>query len=257
MAKKNRSYARERTETLVRAYQMIPDTPHRNSSNIMSEIVALNSRYVMMFVNKIAPTQRHIHGDLYQEGLIGLIEAARKWDREKSSFHGYAAWWIRKCILGSIGIYTRPIRLPRYKFDRNRAIRREAAEAAKKHNRLLTTMELSELLKMDPRQIDDALTANDQCVPIEEVASYRETRDAAESADTTIDANRVVIDIHNALNILDSRDRLVIEKRYGINCDYESTLSEIAAEVGLTVEGTRQVTFRVMRTLRQSGRIRH
>ena len=196
--------------------------------------------------------------DLINEGNLGLIKAAEKFDETRGfKFISYAVWWIRQSILQAIAEQSRIVRLPLNQVGAVNKINREANRFEQKFERRPSAEELSEKIDIPEEKIDDALHISGHHVSVDAPFVDGEdnslldvlVNDDAPMADRQLVMESLRAEISSALQMLNDRERKVIEAFYGIN-QPEMTLEEIGTKYGLTRERVRQIKEKAIRRLR-------
>ena len=198
--------------------------------------------------------------DLINEGNLGLIKAAEKFDETRGfKFISYAVWWIRQSILQAIAEQSRIVRLPLNQVGAVNKINREANRFEQEHERRPSTEELAEKIDLPEEKIDDALHVSAHHVSVDAPFVDGEdnslldvlVNDDAPMADRQLVLESLRAEIANALLTLNDRERKVIEAFFGIN-QPEMTLEEIGTKYGLTRERVRQIKEKAIRRLRSN-----
>lgn len=198
--------------------------------------------------------------DLINEGNLGLIKAAEKFDETRGfKFISYAVWWIRQSILQAIAEQSRIVRLPLNQVGAVNKINREANRFEQEHERRPSTEELAEKIDLPEEKIDDALHVSGHHVSVDAPFVDGEdnslldvlVNDDAPMADRQLVLESLRAEIANALLTLNDRERKVIEAFFGIN-QPEMTLEEIGTKYGLTRERVRQIKEKAIRRLRSN-----
>lgn len=198
--------------------------------------------------------------DLINEGNLGLIKAAEKFDETRGfKFISYAVWWIRQSILQAIAEQSRIVRLPLNQVGAVNKINREANRFEQEHERRPSTEELAEKIDLPEEKIDDALHVSGHHVSVDAPFVDGEdnslldvlVNDGAPMADRQLVLESLRAEIANALLTLNDRERKVIEAFFGIN-QPEMTLEEIGTKYGLTRERVRQIKEKAIRRLRSN-----
>ena len=196
--------------------------------------------------------------DLINEGNLGLIKAAEKFDETRGfKFISYAVWWIRQSILQAIAEQSRIVRLPLNQVGAVNKINREANRFEQENERRPSAEELSEKVDIPEDKIDDALHISGHHVSVDAPFVDGEdnslldvlVNDDAPMADRQLVRESLRAEITNALQMLNDRERKVIEAFFGIN-QPEMTLEEIGTKYGLTRERVRQIKEKAIRRLR-------
>jgi RNA polymerase primary sigma factor len=196
--------------------------------------------------------------DLINEGNLGLIKAAEKFDETRGfKFISYAVWWIRQSILQAIAEQSRIVRLPLNQVGSVNKINRELNRFEQEHERRPSADEISEKVDLPREKVDEAINISGRHVSVD--APFSEGADNS-LLDVLINDNSPMADrqlvmeslneeIRNALKILNERERNIVEAFFGIN-QPEMTLEEIGTKFGLTRERVRQIKEKAIRRLR-------
>ena len=196
--------------------------------------------------------------DLINEGNLGLIKAAEKFDETRGfKFISYAVWWIRQSILQAIAEQSRIVRLPLNQVGSVNKINKVLSKFEQENERRPSVEEISEKLDLPEEKIDEAMSVNSRHVSVDAPFVDGEdnslldvlVNDDAPMADKTLVMESLKAEINNALKMLNERERNVIEAFYGIN-QPELTLEEIGSKYNLTRERVRQIKEKAIRRLR-------
>ncbi|MDO4191379.1 MAG: RNA polymerase sigma factor RpoD/SigA [Bacteroidales bacterium] len=228
----------------------------------LDKLVKANLRFVIS-VAKQYQNQGLALADLINEGNIGLIKAAEKFDETRGfKFISYAVWWIRQSIMQALAEQSRIVRLPANQVGSQNKIKRAIQRFEQEYERIPSTEELSEILDMPLEKIDDLLRNNGRHTSLDAPLTEGEegTRlDVIPSEDIPVTDDNLIreslyIELDSALkSILNDRERAVITKSFGIGCA-EMTLDEVAQDLGLTRERVRQIKDKALKHLRLSSR---
>ncbi|MBR2101947.1 MAG: sigma-70 family RNA polymerase sigma factor [Prevotella sp.] len=198
--------------------------------------------------------------DLINEGNVGLIKAAEKFDETRGfKFISYAVWWIRQSILQAIAEQSRIVRLPLNQVSSVNKINRMSNKFEQENERRPSIEEIAECIDLPHEKIEDAIMVNGKHVSVD--APFAEgddnslldvlVNDDAPLADRSLVMESLREEINRALKTLNDRERNIIEAFYGIN-QPEMTLEEIGEKFGLTRERVRQIKEKAIRRLRHS-----
>ena len=197
--------------------------------------------------------------DLINEGNLGLIKAAEKFDETRGfKFISYAVWWIRQSILQAIAEQSRIVRLPLNQVGSVNKINKVLSKFEQENERRPSVEEISEKLDLPEEKIDEAMSVNSRHVSVDAPFVDGEDNslldvlinDDAPMADKTLVMESLKAEINNALKMLNERERNVIEAFYGIN-QPELTLEEIGSKYNLTRERVRQIKEKAIRKLKK------
>ena len=201
--------------------------------------------------------------DLIQEGNIGLITAANKYDGEKGfRFSTYATYWIRQAISRALGEQSRTIRIPANMIDLLNKIKKATVELTQSLNRQPTDEELAEKLGVEIDKVQAALdiaqVSSSLDTPIDDEGEtsmgdlIADTKASNVGDDLIKEANSQIIE--GVLSTLSNREAEIIRMRFGIGRDRPMTLEEVGTHYGLSRERIRQVETKALRKLRNPMR---
>lgn len=227
----------------------------------LEKLVRANLRFVVS-VAKQYQNQGLTLSDLINEGNLGLIRAAEKFDETRGfKFISYAVWWIRQSILQALAEQSRIVRLPLNQVGSINRMNKMLAKFEQENNRQPTDEELADMLEiteeklLQSRRIASRHKSIDAPVGDEDSGSLSDLIENPDSprADETLMKESLAIEIERALATLTKREADIIRYFYGINAS-EMTLEEIGAHMGLTRERVRQIREKAIRRLRHSSR---
>ena len=221
------------------------------------------TRANLRFVVSVAKQYQH-QGlslpDLINEGNIGLIKAAEKFDDTRGfKFISYAVWWIRQSIMQALADQSRLVRLPLNQVGSVNKINTISNKFEQEFERKPSIAEIAEEINLSQERVSDAIKGNNRHVSMDApltdgndngLADLLQGNDG-QDIDTHLLLESLREELKLALNILDERERFVIEAFYGIN-QPEMTLQEIGAKKGLTRERARQIREKAIRKLRKN-----
>ena len=200
--------------------------------------------------------------DLINEGNVGLIKAAEKFDETRGfKFISYAVWWIRQSILQAIAEQSRIVRLPLNQAGAVNTIARVLSKFEQENERRPSVEEISERLDLPAEKVEVAVNASGRHVSVDapfadgEESSLLDVivNDNSPAADRELVKESLREEIKSALKILNHRERAIIEAYYGLGTP-ELTLEEIGNKFGLTRERVRQIREKAIKRLRDNRR---
>lgn len=225
----------------------------------LEKLTKANLRFVVS-VAKQYQNQGLSLPDLINEGNLGLIKAAEKFDETRGfKFISYAVWWIRQSILQAIAEQSRIVRLPLNQVGSVNKINRILNKFEQEHERRPNVDEIADQIDLPEEKIVEAMKVNGKHIsvdaPIMEGADSS-LLDVLPNTESPMADNELVMEslreeVASALNVLNERERNIIECFYGIN-QREMTLEEIGDKFGLTRERVRQIKEKALRRLRQN-----
>jgi RNA polymerase primary sigma factor len=198
--------------------------------------------------------------DLINEGNLGLIKAAEKFDETRGfKFISYAVWWIRQSILQAIAEQSRIVRLPLNQVGSVNKINRMLSKFEQENERRPSIEEISQEINLPEEKVDEAMSVNTRHVSVDAPFSDGDEgslldvliNDNSPMADRQLVLESLQAEIKQALSILNDRERRVIEAFFGIDGP-EMTLEEIGEKYGLTRERVRQIKEKAIRRLRET-----
>ena len=225
----------------------------------LEKLTKANLRFVVS-VAKQYQNQGLSLPDLINEGNVGLIKAAEKFDETRGfKFISYAVWWIRQSILQAIAEKSNMIKLTLNQVGAVNKISHASSVFEQKHERRPSLNEMADELNMPEDKIEDAFKATKRHVSVDAPINDDEgnslldviASDEGAEADNELVAESLREEICRALSVLNDRERIIIKSFFGIN-KAEQTLEEIATKCGLTRERVRQVKEKAIRKLRNN-----
>ena len=225
----------------------------------LEKLTKANLRFVVS-VAKQYQNQGLSLPDLINEGNIGLLKAAEKFDETRGfKFISYAVWWIRQSILQAIAEQSRVVRLPLNQVGSVNKIKRILNQFEQENERRPSIDEIAEQTDMPHEKIEDVLKVDTHQVSVDapmtegDGASMLDfmPNDSEPSTDNELVMESMREEIALALSVLNERERNVVEAFYGIN-QPECTMEEIGNKYGLTRERVRQIREKAIRKLKQN-----
>lgn len=234
----------------------------QGDQDAIQELARANLRFVISVAKKYQNRGVSLT-DLIQEGNVGLVTAARKFDPEQGvKFISYAVWWIRQAILASLANHGRAVRVPLNRASDLARIFREKERLKQEKGREPTTDELAEATHLTPELVESLQTLNaaeirlDAPIGDSEDSQLVERFISEEAAEPEVEVEgRLLTEtITEALETLEPRDAKVLRLYFGLEGEREHTLEEIGNMLGVTRERIRQLRDRALRRLREGGK---
>ena len=233
----------------------------KGDQRALEKLTRANLRFVVS-VAKQYQNQGLSLPDLINEGNLGLIKAAEKFDETRGfKFISYAVWWIRQSILQALAEQSRIVRLPLNQVGSLNKINKAFSRFEQEHERRPSPEELAETLDLPAEKVADTLRVSGRHISVDAPFVEGEdnslldvlVNDDSPVADKTLINESLSTEVERALATLTERERDIIRLFFGINCQ-EMTLEEIGDKFGLTRERVRQIKEKAIRRLRQSNR---
>lgn len=226
----------------------------------LERLVKANLRFVVS-VAKQYQNQGLSLPDLINEGNVGLIKAAKRFDETKGfKFISYAVWWIRQSILQAVAEQSRLVRLPLNQVGSLSKIKKTSSRLEQLYQRQPTTKEIADELDMPEHKVMAAFRMNakevsmDAPVGDDDEMSLIDTiiPDDITYADEKITRKYDNEEINRSMLVLNEKEREIINLYFGINTSHNYTLEEIAYRLDLTRERVRQIKDKALKKLKQS-----
>ena len=223
----------------------------------LDKLVNANLRFVVS-VAKQYQNQGLSLPDLIDEGNLGLIKAAQKFDETRGfKFISYAVWWIRQSILQALAEQSRIVRLTLNKVGSINKISKAKSRFEQEHERRQSDEELAERLDIPVDKISDTMKVSGRHATVDAPFVEREDNSLLDvlpnndspMADSTLNQESLAKEVNRALDQLNPRERDILKMFFGIGCQ-EMTLEEIGAKFDLTRERVRQIKEKAIRRLK-------
>ncbi len=233
----------------------------KGDQEALEKLTKANLRFVVS-VAKQYQNQGLSLPDLINEGNLGLIKAAEKFDETRGfKFISYAVWWIRQSILQALAEQSRIVRLPLNQVGSLNKINKAFARFEQENERTPSPEELANVLDLPKEKVSDTLRVSGR--PVSVAAPFSDGEDNnlldvlvntdSPNADRGLINESLSTEVERALATLTDRERDIIRYFFGIGCP-EMTLEEIGEKFGLTRERVRQIKEKAIRRLRHSSR---
>lgn len=228
----------------------------------LEKLTRANLRFVVS-VAKQYQNQGLSLGDLINEGNLGLIKAARRFDETRGfKFISYAVWWIRQSILQALAEQSRIVRLPLNRVGVLNRIGKAYSNLEQEYEREPSAEELAKELEMDVEEISDTLRVSSKHLSFDAPFTQDEENrllDVLENAeqpspDTSLMSESLNEEIERALSKLSEQEAEIIKLYFGLSDDQPMTLEEIGDRFNLTRERIRQIKEKAIRRLRNTTR---
>lgn len=230
----------------------------------LARMVKANLRFVVS-VAKQYQNQGMTLPDLINEGNLGLIKAAQRFDETRGfKFISYAVWWIRQAILQSLAEQARIVRLPVNKIGSINRINRAYSKLEQEYEREPSAQEIAELLELAPEDVKESIRTNGRTISMDAPISSEEDNnmydvmqnEEAPSPDRNLINESLAYEIERALSTLSPREARVLKLYFGIGMKHPFTLEEIGEELSLTRERVRQIKEKAIKRIQFTTRCR-
>lgn len=234
----------------------------KGSQKALEDLTKANLRFVVS-VAKQYQNQGLSLGDLINEGNLGLIKAAKRFDETRGfKFISYAVWWIRQSILQALAEQSRIVRLPLNRVGALNKIGKELSKLEQEYERVPSAHELAESLDMTVGEVADTLKISGRHLSMDAPFAQGEDNrllDVLENEeipnpDNDLMGESLKVEIERALSKLTKREAEVIRLYFGIGREHSLTLEEIGERFDLTRERVRQIKEKALRKLRHHNR---
>ncbi|MBR7183766.1 MAG: RNA polymerase sigma factor RpoD/SigA [Alistipes sp.] len=233
----------------------------KGDQEALEKLTKANLRFVVS-VAKQYQNQGLSLPDLINEGNLGLIKAAEKFDETRGfKFISYAVWWIRQSILQALAEQSRIVRLPLNQVGSLNKINKAFARFEQEHERVPSPEELAQELELPKEKVTDTLRVAGRHISVDAPFADGEDNSLLDvlvnpdspNADRGLINESLATEVERALETLTERERDIIRYFFGIGCS-EMTLEEIGEKFDLTRERVRQIKEKAIRRLRHSSR---
>lgn len=231
---------------------------HVGDQRALEKLVKANLRFVVS-VAKQYQHQGLSLSDLINEGNLGLIKAAQRFDETKGfKFISYAVWWIRQSILQALAEQGRLVRLPQNKIGTYNKANKAYIAFEQEHEREPSTEELASILEMSETEIANIFSSNTRHTSLD--APVHEAEDVAmgdllegsNDTDDTVMKDSLKAEIQRILKSLSVREAEIISAYFGLEGDSGPTVEEIGQKYDLTKERIRQIKERAIKRLQKA-----
>jgi len=230
----------------------------------LEKLTKANLRFVVS-VAKQYQNQGLSLGDLINEGNLGLIKAAKRFDETRGfKFISYAVWWIRQSILQALAEQSRVVRLPLNRVGALNKIGKAFSNLEQEYEREPSANEIAEELEMTPYEVSDTLKISSKHLSLDAPFNQGDDNrlldviqdDLQPPPDDLLLNESLRIEVQRALTTLSEREAEVIKLYFGLDREHPLTLEEIGERFNLTRERVRQIKEKAIRRLRHTSRSR-
>jgi len=230
----------------------------------LKRLIEANLRFVVSYVKKYQGMGIGFL-DLINEGNLGLIEAAKRFDPERNvKFISYAVWWIRQAVIHALSQYSRIYHIPQKLSDQISEMKKVSARLKKDLNREPTREEIAAQMKMTQEDIEDLELMGKQNVSLSDKYFDDDSTEIGErikdtltpSVEYQIIKGSIEDQIWDILKELDEKEATVLKLRFGLGTDRPCTLQEIGDKLNLTRERIRQIEKKAIRKLSRQKKLR-
>ncbi len=230
----------------------------------LEKLTKANLRFVVS-VAKNYQNQGLSLADLINEGNIGLIKAAKRFDETRGfKFISYAVWWIRQAILQALAEQSRIVRLPLNRVGTLHKIGKVSSSLEQTYGRIPSPDEIAKELELSESEVSDTLKISNSHLSLDQPFSVSEDNSLIDiledefqpGPDEALLDQSLRVEIEKALDTLTPREAEVINLYFGLNAEKALTLEEIGARFNLTRERVRQIKEKAIRRLRHASRSR-
>lgn len=229
----------------------------------LEKLVKANLRFVVSVAKQYQNRSLSLN-DLINEGNLGLIKAAQKFDHTRGfKFISYAVWWIRQSIMQALAEHSRMVRLPLNRVGTLSKVKRAESDLEQELERMPTEEELAEFLEMEVHEVKNTLDSNTKQMSVDAPFNEGESNSLLDvlSDPNLVETDKQVayydslsVETERSLTQLKPKDQQVIKMFYGIGYDAPMSLEKIGEELGLTRERVRQIKEKALRQLRHTAR---
>ena len=230
--------------------------------NSLEKLIKANLRFVVS-VAKQYQNQGLSLPDLINEGNLGLIKAAKRFDETRGfKFISYAVWWIRQSIIQAAAEQSRIVRLPLNQIGSLNKIRKATSKLEQQYQRLPTTHEIADLMDLPEYKVDKAMKISTKYISVDapinpdDDTKYLDIymNEDSTATDSILMRESLHREIQRSLSTLTDKERDVINLYYGIGLNNGLTLEEIGEKFNLTRERVRQIKEKAIRRLKHTSR---
>ena len=232
------------------------------SQSALDRLVKANLRFVVS-VSKQYQNQGLSLSDLINEGNLGLIKAAQRFDETRGfKFISYAVWWIRQSLLQALAEQSRIVRLPLNKIGSINKISKTLAKLEQEYQREPSPDEIANMLDISPKDVKDAIKVSGRQVSMDAPINAEEDNTLYDillssdeiNPDQRLLRDSLVVEIERSLSTLSKREATIIRMYFGLKGNTPCSLEEIGTEFDLTRERVRQIKEKAIKKMKSTFR---
>lgn len=230
----------------------------KGDKEALKRLIEGNLRFVVNYAKRFLGYGLS-YEDLINEGNLGLIEAAARYDPDKNvKFLSYAIWWIRQAILHALSQNSRAVLIPKRMQDKVSKVLKTKQRLEQELQREVSVEEIADELEMDPQEVAELLAVAQEDISLSQYDEDEESTSLQEQLgeeDTTIKEflqRSLRRKIEEVLKTLSDKEAQVIRLRYGLDDDEPKTLDEIGKIMGISRERVRQIEKKALKKLRMN-----
>jgi len=234
----------------------------KGDEEALKRLIESNLKFVVSYVKRYRGMGLGLL-DLINEGNVGLIEAAKRFDPNRNvRFISYAVWWIRQAMIQAVSMHTNTIRIPLNRIHTGLRLKKSEETLRKHLNRQPTMEELAEEVGMNPEELRKFLADTPNVVSLDTTMVDNEEDLVLSDVITDPKGDPEILSSEKALKddvqklfaALTDRERIVLQQRFGFQTDRSHTLEEIGKLLSLTRERVRQIESQALQKLRHPSR---
>jgi RNA polymerase primary sigma factor len=242
--------------------KVLGEQARNGDKDALRRLIEANLKFVVSYVKKYRGMGLSML-DLINEGNVGLIEAAKRFDPDRGvRFISYAVWWIRQAIIHALSQYSRIYNIPQKLSDQISSMKKKIASLTGDLGRQPTRAEIAKSMGLTVEDIEDLQLLEERNVSLSDryhdedlEVEDRLSDEDAPSVEAQIVQSSVQHQIREMLEGLDEKEALVLKLRFGLDDDRPRTLQEIGTMLHLTRERIRQIEQKAMRKLGRSNKL--
>lgn len=256
-----RLYLKEINATALLSYEeevaLSKRIQKQGDKEALQQLIKANLRLVVKIAKQYV-TQDYQLMDIIQDGNLGLIKAAEKYDyRREVRFSTYASWWIKQSIVRCLSLKKRMIRLPHRKEEKLRKIKKTWNVLYQKNRRIPTAPEIALYLGYREDEVEDILSVSspvvsfDNCLTPDDCSLVNLLEDNSYAPDALVLDKQLCEETRVILDSLYPKEKTVLRRRFGFADDRKHTLKKMGDAFGISAETVRQIELKAMKKIRE------